>query len=358
VIKRLFRSNNDALLRPYLAAKNVSESQRQLAILLLEHARPLIKGIVMARLHSDFGNTERHPDFEDLFSEIKTKLIAYLEELKADRAAQPCKDFRSYVARVAHNACHDYLRHIYPARNRLAKQLRDFLDSHPDFDLWKGERNRWLCGFAQWGRKRPASQTAGWLTLFYADRETAIRALSPGTDIRSLDVGELIAAVFDRLREPVGFDDLVSVVADVRGIKDEPDISIDDGSNRLAQELSDSTIRIDHQLELRQGLRMLWDHIRLLPPKEFKAYILDARTEGGEDLITLLLAVKVVTRRQMAELLNMPVPEFNDLLGQLPLSNESIAALMGATRPQVYRWRYKARESIEGYISELKLKIS
>jgi RNA polymerase sigma factor (sigma-70 family) len=358
VIKRLFRSTNDVILRPYLAAQEGAESERQLIILLSEHAAPLIKSIIMARLHSDFRNTARHPDFEDLFSEVKTKLVAYLGELKANSAAEPCKDFRSYVARIAHNACHDRLRQMYPARNRLAKQLRDFLEHHPDFDLWKGQQAGWLCGFARWKQKQSTSRLVGRLAHFYTDRESVIRAMAPDVDIRTLDLGELMSAIFNQLREPIGFDDLVSIVAEIRGVKDEPAISIDDDSNRLAQELLDSTIRIDYQLELRQELNALWNHLCRLPSKELKAYLLNAQTEAGEDLITLFLAVKVVNQTQLAGLLNMSIKDFDDLMRRLPLSNESIAAELGATRAQVYRWRYKAREGIEGYISELKLKIS
>ena len=78
------KSTNDPILKNFLSAKDVVESERQLAILLAEHTQARIKNIIMARLHSCFNNYERHPDFEDLYSEVKTKLVTYLEELKAD----------------------------------------------------------------------------------------------------------------------------------------------------------------------------------------------------------------------------------------------------------------------------------
>ena len=101
-----FRSSaNDRILQPFLSARSIAETKRQLTTLLTGHAEPWIKGILMARLHSYFSNYEHHPDFEDLFSEVKTRLLAYLENLNYDHEARPCKDFRGYVAAISHNAC-------------------------------------------------------------------------------------------------------------------------------------------------------------------------------------------------------------------------------------------------------------
>jgi DNA-directed RNA polymerase specialized sigma24 family protein len=132
---QLRKSTNDPVLKRFLSAGNAEESERQLAILLADHAESRIENIIMARLHSYFNDYERHPDFEDLYSEVKTRLVAYLEELKASPTARPCKDFRSYVAAIAHNVCNDYLRQMYPARTRLYKQVRDLLHAHPDFAI-------------------------------------------------------------------------------------------------------------------------------------------------------------------------------------------------------------------------------
>jgi DNA-directed RNA polymerase specialized sigma24 family protein len=166
-IMQFRRSANDPVLKKFLSAKDVAESERQLAILLAEHAEARIKNIIMARLHFYFNNYERHPDFEDLYSEVKTKLVTYLGELKAAPTIRPCKDFRGYVAAIAHNACNDYLRQLYPARARLYKQVRDLLQAHPDFAIWrtKDENNRrdWMCGFDSWQEAKSTSKSTDWL---------------------------------------------------------------------------------------------------------------------------------------------------------------------------------------------------
>ena len=48
------KSANDSILQPFLNARGIEESKRQLTILLTVHADPWIKGIVMARLHIIF----------------------------------------------------------------------------------------------------------------------------------------------------------------------------------------------------------------------------------------------------------------------------------------------------------------
>lgn len=92
---------NDPILQPFLRAKDSDESQRELVILLSEHAESRIRGIIMSRLRSYPSSHEDSADFEDLYSETKTRLLAYLNELKADRRTVPCEDFRGYVAAQA-----------------------------------------------------------------------------------------------------------------------------------------------------------------------------------------------------------------------------------------------------------------
>ena len=191
-----------------MSAKDAAESSRQLALLLTEYAETRIKNILMARLHAYFNNYERHPDFEDLYSEVKTKLVTYLEDLKAAPTLRLCKDFRGYVAGIAHNACNDYLRQMYPARTRLYKQGRDLLQAHPDFAIWRvrDENNKsdWICGFTAWQELKSTSKAAGWLQRFYENPRAIIAVLAPDTDIQLMELDDSLAAIFNQVGEPVG----------------------------------------------------------------------------------------------------------------------------------------------------------
>jgi RNA polymerase sigma factor (sigma-70 family) len=318
--------------------------------------------MIMARLHSFFSNYEGHPDFEDLVSDVKTKLLKYLEELKANRAARPCKDFHGYVAGIVHNACNDFLRQMYPARTRLYKQIRDLLCAHPDFAIWrsKDENNRsdWLCGFSCWQGERKTSKAADWLQQFFENPRATFEAVLPGTDIQLVELDDLLAAIFNCLGEAINLDDIVSVVADLKGVKDLPTVSFDSDEDNLAQSLSDSRIRIDTVLEMREPLKVFWEGLCQLPRDEFKAYVLYAHDTSGEDLITLFLAAKIVTDVEIARILDISVKEFQDLwLNRLPLDNESIAKELGVKVERVYKLRCQAGKRLKMLLSRTRLKI-
>lgn len=356
------KSTNDPILKKFLSAKDVVESEQQLAILLAEHTEARLKNIIMARLHSCFNNYERHPDFEDLYSEVKTKLVTYLEELKAASTARPCKDFHGYVAVIAHNACNDYLRQLYPVRARLYKQVRDLLHAHPDFAIWRArdENNRsdWICGFDSWQEVKSTSKSTDWLQQFYESPRAVAERLAKGADIHVMELDDLLAAIFNQVGEPISVDGVVSVIADVRGIKDLPAISFDSDEQDLTQCLSDSRVRIDTILEMREPLKMIWEALRQLPRDEFKVYMLYARDVSGEDLITLFLAAKIVTASQIAELLDLTTDQFQDFwLTRLPLDNESIAEELGIKVERVYKLRFQAGKRLKVLLSRKEIKI-
>ncbi len=350
------RPPTDSVLRPFLMAKDVAEAERQLAVLLIEHAEPRIKNIIMARLHSYFNNYEHHPDFEDLYSEVKMRLVRYLEELKANPTTRHCKDFRSYIAVIAHNACNDFLRQMYPARTRLYKQVRDLLNAHPDFASWKTivetDRSDWICGFACWQGRKVTARAADWLQQFYESPDTIIEALAPDTDIQRMELDDLIAAIFNQVGESISVDDVVSVIADLRGIRDLTAISFDNDEDHFAQNLSDSKLRIDEVLEMREPLKLYWEALCQLPYEEFKVYILYARDTNGEDLITLFLASKIVTESQIVRLLGISTEQFQDLwLRKLPLDNESIAKELKIKIERVYKLRCQAGKRLKKLLS-------
>jgi hypothetical protein len=151
--------------------------------------------------------------------------------------------------------------------------------------------------------------------------------LAQGKDIQLIELDELLAAIFNHAGGPVSLGDVVSVIADIKGIRDLPPLSFDSDEDDLAQNFSsDSRIRIDTVLEMLEPLTLIWEGLCQLPRDEFKVYILYARDKGGEDLVTLFLAAKVVTASQVADQLDLSMDQFQDLwLKRLPLDNESIA---------------------------------
>jgi RNA polymerase sigma factor (sigma-70 family) len=351
---------NDVILQPFLMARDPGESQREIMGLLYEHAEPRMRGIINSRLSSHLNDHERLPDLEDLYSEAKTRLLVYLNELKADHAVPPCKDFRGYVAAIAYNVCNDYLRQTYPARARLHKKIRDMLHSHPNLGMWKpqDESGRdWVCGFERWRGRRSSDNASSWLHLFYENPDIVSEALAAGTDIQAMELDDLLASTFKHIGGPIKVADAVSVVSNIRGVKDRPVASFDIEQFGLGQCLSDSTLRIDSVLEMREPLVRAWRALCELPRDEFKAYLLYARDSASEDLITLFLDAEITTELEVAATLEMRLGHFRHLcLKRLPMDNESIAKEMGIKIERVYKLRCQAAKRLKKLLSAITAK--
>ena len=124
------------------------------------------------------------------------------------------------------------------------------LHAHPDFAIWRArdENNRsdWICGFDSWQEVKITSKSTDWLQQFYESPRAVAERLAKGTDIHVMELDDLLAAIFNQVGEPISVDGVVSVIADVKGIKDLPAISFDSDEQDLTQCLSDSRVRIEH----------------------------------------------------------------------------------------------------------------
>ena len=350
---------NDALLQPFLLAQDSAESQQQLMILLSDHAEPKIRGIIYSRIRSHFGD-EYLPDLEDLYSEAKTKLVGYLIDLKSNLTASPCEDFRGYVATIARNVCNDYLRQTYPVRARLYKKIRDMLHSHPKLAMWKPEGDSsgdWVCGFNHWRGQSSSSRSLPLLHQFYENPTNITEALAAGADIQAMPLDDLLASTFKHIGGPIKVADAVSLVSDVKGIKDRPVASFDNDEFGVRQSPPDSSLLIDSVMEMREPLTLFWRGLCELPRDEFKAYLLYARDAAREDLITLFLDAEITSEREIAGLLEMTIAQFRDLcVNRLPMDNESIAQELGVKIERVYKLRCNAGKRLKKLRSSMNTK--
>lgn len=71
---------NDAILQPFLMARDSDESQRELMILFSVHAEARMMGIIMSRICSYLNGQEHIAEVDDLYSEAKTRLLTYLRD--------------------------------------------------------------------------------------------------------------------------------------------------------------------------------------------------------------------------------------------------------------------------------------
>jgi DNA-directed RNA polymerase specialized sigma24 family protein len=308
----------DDSLQAFLQAPSEEEADRQLARLLDEVARPVVRRIVesVAREEAD-----------DLVADTLLDLLRRLRELRAN-LTPPIRDLRGYIATCAYNTCHERMRERYPARARLRNQVQYLCGHHAKLAVWRNGYGAVVCGLREWNGAEPV-----------AEADVALPARSdPAAENRSQLV-TLVPAIFKAVGAPLALDTLVDTIARLIHLEmqrvDAP----------LSNELAAQT-PADTALELRISLQQLWDDVQQLVPKQRAALLLNLRDVHGRECLSLLPLTRTATIPDIAKAVEMPVEQFEALWKDLPLSDAAIGGLLDATGRQVIKMRRLARERL------------
>lgn len=338
----------DALLLPFLEATTDEEEELRLSQLLEQHINPVVRQILRYKLQWYFNPREgayRNQDIEEAYNEIQLHLLKRLRDLKSHPVDKPVSHLRSYVATTARNACDEYLRRKFPQRRNLKDKIRYCLTSRPELALWEQDGHGWLAGLALWERQRKPAQVSS-----SAQPKGELPELLSGklqhVDVQRLELHELVTSIFQILGFPVELDQLTAIVAKLRGIEDNPMISFDAGSHPLSEQLASSEANPDTLVEYRQLLEKLWIEIQQLPRRQRVALLCNLKSQQGINVITLFPATRVATFQQIADVLEIPLEEFEGLWAKLPLDDLSLAEFLGVTRQQVINLRRSARDRL------------
>lgn len=337
-------SQIDPLLLPFLDANNAPEEAAVLARLNTEQIEPVIRRVLgyKLRFYRPHGQQNlQRPDFEEIYNDIQLRLLERLRAFKEDPARNQIMNLRGYVATVTRNTCDEYLRQRYPLRRSLKDKVRRHLRSNARFALWEDTEHNWLAGIA------------GWQNLDHTLKDTTLSALQERLKIewqtvnaQRVELHEILTTIFSVAQAPLDIDQLTELIAGFWGVEDHVAEPLDANTQspldeQLAADINPATI-----IERRQWLQLLWREIRQLPLRQRVALLLNLRNQHGINVITLLPATGVATFEEIAQTLEIPVPEFEQLWTQLPLDDLHIAAYLGATRQQVINLRKTARERL------------
>ena len=336
---------NDAVLLPYLRARDEADASGALEKLVCEGAQPVVRDVIHNKLRvghsasSDLTNDEA----ADLAGEVTLKLVRRLRELRSNLTQEAIENFRGYVAVMAYHACDGYLRKKYPRRHSLKNQLRYVLTHHEGFALWERAGEVWLCGFARWRDGQKAAQQSK-LREFVESPGLSDRFAKKAGE--KLSPPDLLAAIFEHAREPVEFEVLVSSVADLWQVKDLVSQSNSIDADSLAAAHAGSSDQLETKMDQRTHLEKLWAEIRELSLRQRVALLMSLRDSNGRGVLALLPLIQIASIRQIAETLAMPAEKLATLWNQLPLEDREIAESLGVTRQQVINLRKCARERL------------
>lgn len=343
----------DALLLPFLEATSAEEEDLTLLQLFDEHINPVVRQILRYKLQWHFHHREgssRNQDIEEAYNEIQLQLLKRLRYFKSHPLNKSVANLRSYVATTARNACDEYLRRKFPQRRNLKDKIRYCLTSRAELALWEEAGRGWLSGLAAWERHpKPTVADGSAQSSSAQSSNELIESLSGklhSVDVQRLELHELLTNIFQLLSYPVELDQLTAIVAKLRGIEDNPLTSFDDGSNPLSERLASPQANPDTLVEYHQLLEQIWAEIQRLPRRQRVALLCNLKNPQGINVITLLPVTRVATFEQIADVLEIPLEEFEGLWGRLPLDDLSLAEYLGVTRQQVINLRRSARDRL------------
>jgi DNA-directed RNA polymerase specialized sigma24 family protein len=332
---------NDDLLAPWLQAlrgRGADAAEAALALLIEAHIEPVIRGVIRFKLRLDSG---AKADEEDLAQETLAQWLAELQKLGAKPDERLIGDARGLAATIAYRVCYGWLRQQSPRRRALRNRLQYALTRQAGLALWTDRGNLSIAGFAAWREQSPAPSEK--LRQLPNDEKFLALIWRTSAEWQGAKLIKLLARIFDYVGGPVAFDDLVSVVAALLQVKDEPPASTEEETGGV-EIVSDANVA--WQVEKRIFLERLWQEVRELPRAQRVALLLNLRESDGGGCLALFPATGVANLRQIANALEFSAEQFAELWPQLPLDDATIAELLELTRQQVINLRKSARERL------------
>lgn len=323
----------DALLEPLLTATTDEHADELLSQLIAGHAEPVIKGVIRFKLRFNSYQETQRAEADDIHQDVVLQLITQLQRFRKLPETHPITDVRGMAAIIAHRTCARWMRRQFPERHALKNRLHYLLTRQRGFALWE-ENGKPIAGFAVWQQQK----------------QTAVRNLSdveklPAHIRKAQELAETVASIFDYAGGPIEFDELVTAVAAIQGISDQPVEALaedEDGGFNPATADPDPAWRTEKKMFLQR----LWEELTQLPVNQRAALLLNLKDASGFGCITLFPAIGIATIRQLATALEFPAERLAELWNELPIEDARIAELLGLTRQQVINARKSGRERL------------
>ena len=328
----------DVLLEPLLTEVSDEQADEILSQLITVHAEPVIKGVIRFKLRlSSFRETQRE-ESDDIYQEVVLQLLAQLQRFRKLPSSHPITDVRGMAAIIAHRTCARWMRRQFPERHALKNRLHYLLTRQRGLALWQDSEGKQLAGFAAW-QQQPQT------TRNLPDIEKLPDHLRAFKSDKPPQLAELIASLFNYLGGPIEFDELVSGVAALQGISEQPIESLADDEDATFEPAAaepDPAWRVEKKFFLER----LWEELQQLPRNQRAALLLNLKDASGFGSITLFPATGIASVRQLAGALEISPEDLAKMWNELPIEDLRIAELTGLTRQQVINARKSGRERL------------
>jgi RNA polymerase sigma factor (sigma-70 family) len=330
----------DALLEPLLREGDNDHADELLMELISVHAEPAIKGVIRFKLRLSSYRATQRAESDDIYQEVLLQLLAQLQKFRKLPEAHPIADLRGIAAVIAHRTCARWMRRQFPERHALKNRLHYVVTRQRGFALWQSAEGQLLAGFADWQTKKTNEPRRS------LEVETLPHHIRPPRAAKPQELADTIGAIFNHVRHPIEFDELVTTLASLLGVSDQPLESLAEDEDAVASMPDVAEPDPAWRIEKRMFLQRLWEELEQLPRNQRAALLLNLKESSGFGCITLFPATGVATLRQLAAAVEMTAESFAELWNDLPLEDSKIAELLGLTRQQVINARKSGRERL------------
>jgi RNA polymerase sigma factor (sigma-70 family) len=327
----------DVLLEPLLNEANEERADEILLQLITDHAEPVIKGVIRFKLRLSSYRATQRAEADDIYQEVVLQLLAQLQKFRKLPEGHPIADLRGIAAVIAHRTCARWLRRQFPERHALKNRLHYLVSRQRGFALWQNADGELVAGFAAW-QTLPTQRDA--------DINISATQIAPPKTAKAQDLADTVAAIFNHARGPIGFDELVTVVASLTGVSDQPLESLAEDEDAVALVADTAERDPAWRIEKRMFLQRLWEELQQLPRNQRAALLLNLKDASGFGSITLFPATGIATLRELANAVELSAEAFAELWNELPIEDAKIAELLGITRQQVINARKSGRERL------------
>ena len=333
----------DTLLEPLIEASD-EQADGLMSRLIAEHAEPLIKGIIRYKLRLNSSQASQRAEADDIYQEALLQFVAQLQHFRKEPAKHPIGDLRGITAVIAHRTCSRWMRKQFPERHALKTRLHYLLTRQRGMAIWKDQDGKSVAGFSVWQAKNKQPLTPEIENL--STNKVLLGQVRMVKSGKPQELSSALATIFNQIGGPTDFDELVSFVASLLGIRDQPLEPLSDDDDAVGFVPPSEEPDQAWQIEKRMFLQRLWEELQELPANQRSALLLNLKDASGHGCITLFPATGIANVKKIAEVLEMPLNDFARLWHELPLEDARIAELLGITRQQVINARKSGRERL------------
>lgn len=287
---------------------------------LVAQVEPVIDGILARACRS---SEAVRSNVDEVRAEVLTRLW---RKLRVDEG-EPVERLEDYVATLAHNCVHDFLRARHPQRARLKNRLRLMMSNDDRFAIWTAG-GATVCGLSAW---RGSAATA---EALIPQRDFPAQVFDHARPAAGL------LALFATVGAPLPIDALVTLAMDLWSIAEETAVDIEVAT---VEDIRPTPLA---SLETRRFLEALWSEVAALPPLQRGALLLNLRDHEGGNALTLFVLLGIAEFDLIAETVGLSAEDLAGLWCELPLDDAAIAARFGLKRQQVINLRKSARERL------------